>query len=360
MTRTLHSCLAVIGKPLVYPWLRIWIMAGFLGCFCISSSQAQNNYQDIEGRRLAQTGMKFLGLPVDAQSAAMGSAVIAQERSSIALFSNPAGMVGVDGTVNAAFGNIQWIGGIQYNVASAAFRPSNGRYGVFGVTFESVDYGQVQEVIRANNQDGYLKLGMVEPGAVAVGIGYAQRSTNRFAFGGHMKYAQQSLGASVMRYDESGNLEKADNRQGTLAFDLGVIYRTGFRSLNFAMSARNFSREITYSEESFELPLMLRIGLSMDMTDLTQLDSEMHALLFSVEGQRPRDYPEQLKAGLEYTFMKTLALRAGYVYPHDEQGVSLGGGVETGVGGVTLNADYAYTRFGIFGNVNRFSLQLSL
>lgn len=57
--------------------------------------------------------------------------------------------------------------------------------------------------------------------------------------------------------------------------------------------------------------------------------------------------------------MEVLALRAGYVYPTDEQGINLGAGIQTTLSGLGFAFDYAYTRFGRFGNVNRFSVALS-
>jgi hypothetical protein len=58
------------------------------------------------------------------------------------------------------------------------------------------------------------------------------------------------------------------------------------------MSARNFSQEIAYSEENFELPLAFQIRLSKNMLDLTNLNSANHKLLLAVDGKRPRDFDE--------------------------------------------------------------------
>ena len=40
---------------------------------------------------------------------------------------------------------------------------------------------------------------------------------------------------------------------------------------------------------------------------------EAHSFLLSVDTERPRDFAEVIKIGVDYTIMKTLALRAGYV-----------------------------------------------
>ncbi len=139
-----------------------------------------------------------------------------------------------------------------------------------------------------------------------------------------------------------------------------MLYDTGFRSLNFALSVRNFSQELTYVDENFELPLTFNVGLSMDLTDLmATVDPNMHAFNFMIEAERPRDFSEQIKLGGEYTFMNILALRAGYVFPTDEAGISLGAGLNYGVSNIGIGVDYAYTTFGVFDSVQRMGVHLS-
>jgi hypothetical protein len=97
----------------------------------------------------------------------------------------------------------------------------------------------------------------------------------------------------------------------------------------------------------------------MNVLDLTEMDREMHSFLITTEWEHPRDFQEQVRIGGEYLFMKILALRAGYVAPADEHGVSLGVGVAQTFDGYGLGVDYAYTPFGIFDSVHRFSFQFS-
>ena len=79
----------------------------------------------------------------------------------------------------------------------------------------------------------------------------------------------------------------------------------------------------------------------------------------SVDAENPRDYAEQIKLGGEYTFYNTLSLRAGYIFPTAEQGISLGAGVQQEFAGFGFGADYAYTNFGVFSGVQRIALRLS-
>lgn len=311
----------------------------------------------------AQTGMKFLATSIDARSAALGNAVTAVDGMYASLFYNPAGLAAQQNFVTAGASQVQFIADIDYNIAGMSFAPRGGRYGVIGISLLHVDYGAMQETIRANNDDGFVDLGTFSPSAYSIGVGYARALTDRFSIGGHVKYASLDLGSPVDERGGDGSLTRVDAKEGVLAYDFGMLYKTGFRSLNFAVTARNFSPEVTFVEESFELPLELRIGFAMDLVDLTSLDQNMHSLLLVVDTNKPRDFTEQINLGAEYGFMNTLFLRAGYTQPADEQGVSLGVGVQQSVRGVGFGADYAYTDFGVFnqfGKVHRLSLRFSI
>jgi hypothetical protein len=342
----------------------------------------------------AQTGMKFVSLSLDARGAALGDAMTAMEGGSAQLLYNPAGIARQTSFIDIAAGQVEWIADINYNQATVTLAPRGGRFGVIGFSVISVDYGTFEETIfDASSDKGFIELGTFGVTATAFGLGYARALTDRFSAGGHVKYVYQNLGEGHVvgqdfrdlldengntipllngdgnpRLDEDGNplLEQeafytvADFNEGVVAYDFGVLYKTGFESLNFAFTARNFAPEVSYQEESFQLPLTLKIGVSMDLIDLTSLNPSVHTLLFAFDAEKPRDFDEQVKFGTEYTFMNTLALRAGYTYPTDEQGITVGAGIKQSVRGFGFGADYAYTSFGIFENVHRLSLSLSL
>lgn len=310
--------------------------------------------------KLAQTGLKFLNVATDPRAVAMGEAVTSVEGSSTAMFFNPAGLARFSGTAHASFGTTQWIAGIDHLYASAAIATPNNDYGVFGITFQTVDYGEIIRTIRATNADGYLDVGMFRPTAFAVGLGYARALSDRFSIGGRASYVFQDLGAGFRSVDSYGNPLKSDNNIDVLSFDFGMFYNTGFKSLNFAMSVRNFSKEIKYQKEGFQLPLMFRIGVSINAMDFITMDTDADRLLLSVDATNSRDYPETVNMGGEYVFMKSLAIRGGYMFGQDERGFTAGIGLQQTLEGIGLGIDYSYTPFGIFGTVNRFALQLTL
>lgn len=308
--------------------------------------------------KLAQTAMKFLAISADPRAAAMGNAMTSLSGGSDALFYNPAALAWQTEDTDVSLANTQWIASTDYNHAALSFRA--GGAGVMGVSLAFADYGDLRRTVFDNSEQGYRDEGTFSPNAFVVGAGYARAFSDKFSAGGQIKYARQDFDAAPTRYDEeTGELVFTDVAEGVLAYDFGVFYKTGFESLNFALSARNFSREVTFEDEGAQLPLTLNIGLSMDVLDLTPMAGSQHSLLLAVDAENPRDFSEQVKVGAEYTFAETLSLRAGYITPTDEQGISLGAGVKQSVGGLGIGADYAYTDFGVFDAVHRIAVHLS-
>ena len=320
-------------------------------------------------QKLAQTGMKFLNVGAGARQAALAEAFTANDGYSSSMFYNPAGMARLGMFADASISQVNWLADIKHTFASLAFAPMNGDYGVVGVTFQYVDYGEIQATILANNSQGFLDVGTFKPNASAIGVGYARALTDKFAIGANVRFINQDLGTGIVEVSyvkdatgaatslkDSGKVE-VKNSLDVVGFDFGVLYRTGFKSLNIGMTVRNFAREVTYQKEGFQLPLTFRLGLSMNVMDLFEIDRETQSLLLSVDAEHPRDFPEQVRLGAEYVFLNRFAFRIGYVDPADEQSLSYGLGFQHSMAGTQFALDYSYTPFGIFTNVQRFSLR---
>ncbi len=315
------------------------------------------NAQD---KKLAQTGMKFLSVSTDARTSGFSEAVTAVDLASAsAIFYNPATLASIKEFTSFSVGNVSWIADINYIHSAIAFAPFDGDYGVFGISFLSVDYGEFMGTVVANNEKGYLDVGTFSPKSYSFGIGYAKALSTKFSVGGNIKYVKQNLGSSVIDVDQNGNFVNEDNSLGAIAFDFGILYRTGFKSLNFGMSVRNFSAELKYKKETFQLPLMFKIGLSIDAMDLFNVDKNTHSLIVAVDASHPRDYSEQIYLGAEYTFINMFSVRAGFVSPADEHNFSAGFGVKRNISGMNLGLDYAFQPYGVFNNVHRFTLSFS-
>ncbi len=326
-------------------------------CVVVLTASRMVGQQD----KLAQTGMKFLSLSTDARGGALGDAMTSLEANSSAMFFNTATMARMKSTVDVAVNRTNWIAGIHYLSASAAFAPFDGTYGIIGVFFTTVDYGNdFYGTILSENEQGFEETGPLSPSAYAVGVGYARALTDKFFIGGNVKLVGQNLGTSVVDVAEDGSLLKKDYKKSVLAFDFGLLYRTGYKSLVFGMCLRNFSEEVKYEIESFQLPLTFKVGISMNVFDLTKLDPETHSLFLAVDAVQPRDYKQQLSIGMEYGLMQKFFLRAGVLFPNDNYAFNAGLGFRQEIGGTVIGVDYAYTPFQKFDSVHRFSIHFGM
>jgi len=326
----------------------------FLASSLITSVSAQEDNQ-----KLGQTGMKFLGVSTDARISGMGDAITSIFGNSTAMLYNPAGMADIDRKLEFSIGNTKWIADINYIYASIAFQPFSENYGIFGFYFVNVDYGDFLSTIRFDDPDGngFLDVGTYSPKAYTIGFSYAKMLSEKFAIGANIKYAYQSLGTGVVGFNADGSYKKESFSTDVFAFDFGLIYKTGFKSLNIGMSIRNFSEEIQFIEEGFQLPLLFKLGVSMDVMDLFEMDTKQHSFLISIDASHPRDYLEQIFIGGEYTFLEKFSLRAGYIGPTDVGGFSAGVGIQSDLGNTNLGIDYSYAPFGVFNSVHRFSVK---
>ena len=312
---------------------RIMIVV-LLCCLMTSFGYAQAD------QKLAQTGFQFLSVISDARGAAMGEAMTSLETGSSSLFFNPAGMAGMKNSVDATISVNQWIADIKHYTFGLVFNPG-ANIGVFGVSAQSVNYGDFYGTVVDRTSDlGFRDTGIFKLNAMAVGIGYAKQLTDKFSVGGQVRLVHQDLGpsqipATIQRDNVTiDTIETVSNKLMPLVFDFGTQFTTGFKSLVFGMSVRNFSKEVKYAQEGFQAPLVL-----------------------SIDATHFRDHPEQIKVGLEYSFMNILKLRGGYVSKSDYDQSSLSYGLGVAYSGISF--DYAYTPFGVFTKVQRISARIT-
>jgi len=256
---------------------------------------------------------------------------------------------------------VRWIADIKYLAGAAAW--NMGSYGSIGVSFIAVDYGKIQGAAlvpsdaAGSNPLGYTLTGDIKNvGAYSFGLTYVKSVSTKFAMGGTIKYVTQMLGQTV---DADGNA--SNNNAGKIAFDLGVKYFIGFKSLRLGMSMRNFSTFVRYQSFSSPLPLVFSVGLGMNLMDVIDKNiSKDNALVVSSEFVHPNNYTDRVNVGIDYTFMNIVSLRGGYETNNDVLSWSGGVGLGTTVGGTRVDADYSYSHTKYFGGVNRFALRVGL
>ena len=322
-----------------------------IAIFCSLVSGADNT-------KLAQTGFQFLSVTSDARAGGMGEAMTTFHTNSSALFFNPAGMARQKNPIDLSLSQNQWIADINHNALSVSLTPANGKYGVIGLSFVNVDYGELQGTMVWDNEQGFIDTEIIKPSALALGVGYAKALSDKFSVGGQIKSAYQYLGKSIIP-DSDTTQALMKNTADAIAFDFGTIYHTGWKSFTFGMSVRNFSQEIKFQTEGFQLPLLFTIGASMNLFDLFLTELRSQSLYLSVDALHPRSFSERLNIGLEYSLMDMLVIRTGYLMNYDERDFSGGIGVQKTIGPLSFGIDYAYTPFGVFDNVQRMSLYIA-
>lgn len=306
-------------------------------------------------KKLAQTGFQFLSVVSDACGGAMADAMTAYPTKSNSLFFNPANMANMTTTMDAAFSQNSWIADIKHQTFSGAYRPWLGKYGVLGVSFQNVDYGDIQGTMVWGNKDGFIDTEILNPSSYALGIGYALALSDKFAVGAQVKFVKQYYGKSVT-IDQNYNRDVKKYVESMMAFDFGTIFKTGFRSLAFGMTIRDFSGEAKLEQDGFQLPLMFKMGLSMNTFDFILPNQQDQTLFAGIDAVHPRDYPEYVNLGLEYGLKKMLFLRGGYMLNHNEFNLTYGFGIQY----MGFSFDYSNTPFDEFDNIQRLTMRFSL
>ena len=302
-------------------------------------------------KKIGQVGMQFLKLDLLARPAGMGGAFIMAGQGADAMFYNPAGLSDMQSSLEFFGSQTGWIADISYIAGAVA--KDLGDVGVVGVSFVTANYGDgiIGTRVDPTTDEGYIETGELNVSASAVGVTFARKLTDKFRFGAQVKYASQQLGENLM--PETNKIKQ--NKVGGIAYDFGTIFYPGIKSLRLGMSVRNFSEQLKYEDEAFELPLTFRLGAAVDVFDFVSGPANS-SFLVEVNALHPRDYTERLHFGGEFTFADMLSLRGGYKTNYDEESFSLGFGVKYNVGGIGLRIDYSYSDVGVFEGVNRFTI----
>jgi hypothetical protein len=316
-------------------------------------------------KKVGQSGMTYLAISLGARESAMGNASVASVRGAQAIFYNPAILAETDG-FGLAVNTVSWLADMKVYGIGAIY--GTGQYGTIGLDLVYMDYGQIigtQRVDKSVNPDGFIVTGDLNIEDYAIGLAYAYAVNERFSFGVKVKYVHEDLGdaaIAVKEIDASAGLYEYEDRHWSLnhwGFDFGGYYETGYKDLAFAVAFQNYSTNMQYWSEVFQMPLVLRMGLSMDLFKLIMPGNEDLELNTAIDALHPIDYTERLHIGTEFVYMKMFAFRAGYKFNYDVENFSLGVGVKFNFEGLDGAFDYAYTNAEFFDAVHRLSLNFA-
>lgn len=299
--------------------------------------------------KVGTTSFQFLKVTPDARSTGMGEAYISVVNTADAVFWNPAALTKIN-NIDLSFSFVDYILDVKHFSFAAAYNVEG--IGVFGLQVLFNDVGDIP-VTRVSDlyrtDQGTYNPGLtgetMHPGSRVIGLSYAKNLTDKFSFGLTVKYAYEDLVAK---------------NASTIIFDGGLSYQTGFKSIEIAASLRHFGPEVKFIDTSYPLPQTFTIGVSANLFApgealISQVENQ--TLLIAYNLSQPRDYSQQHLIGLEYNYNDLFSLRAGYKINFDEEGLTLGAGINY----KGYRIDYSYNDYGQFlGDVHRVSVGFSI
>ena len=310
--------------------------------------------------KVGTTAAQFLGIPVGARAMAMGDAFVASSEDVSSIYWNP-GAFAASGKSEFMFNNTNWLVGTKFRWFGLMLNLDGSN--AVAVSLTNLDYGQ-NDVTTVAAPDGTGEQWTAQD--VAIALSYSRRLTDKFSMGGSVKYISQTL------YNETAS---------TIAFDLGLLFTTGFHDMRLGMSFSNFGGDMTLDgrdllqrididpansgsnknlvgklkTDPWPIPLFFRVGVAMDV-----VKNELMSATVAVDAVRPNDNVEYVNVGGELGWNKMLFVRGGYrsLFKQDaEDGLTLGAGVRYQFEGIaTLELNYAYNKFGVFGNLNTIAI----
>ena len=338
--------------------LKSFILFLFLISFCTSALFAQ---------KVGTTSMQFLKVMPVARATAMGDAYVTLATGADAVFWNPSGLAISNGK-EFSINYMSWI--LDTKLGALSFAMPFENYGSFGVSVQYVDYGSMDEAVWMrpyikNLETPGLTGRTFHPFAFVGGISYAKQLTDKFSTGVSIKYAYESLydGHAINTMTSQGVYEDVKTWGKGLLFDFGMRYNTGYRSIQVAIAAQNFGADIVYAKDASPVPLQFRWGISADLIgkDPIWMKDEANRLTLAFDLFQPNDYAQQEHVGLEYVYQNILALRAGYKFNYDSEGLTLGIGLKQTISGIGISFDYSYGSLANYlGEVHRLSLGAAL
>lgn len=313
----------------------------------VSESHAQL-FPVLGGQRAGISTAQFLKIGVGGRATAMGDAFVAVANDASSLYWNPAGLVQFDDN-QVFFSHNKWVVDINHEFFGGVYHL--GPEDAIGVSVTALTMQDMKVTTE------FLPFGTGEYftfSDIAIGLTYSKKMTDKFSFGGTIRYIEETLAKLKMR--------------GVL-IDLGTMYWTGLGSTRFAVTFTNFGNQLAPDGEvvlvgkrkksewqSFSPPTMFRLGFAFE-----PFESENQKLTTSAQLNHPNDNSESVSLGAEYTYREpvigaSLILRGGYKINVDEQDFSVGGGVKIPLSFATLTVDYSYVNFERLGSAHRLSV----
>lgn len=241
------------------------------------------------------TAAKFLSIGVGSKAVGMGGAFTSVANDATAMYWNPAG-ISFYNNKEIYFNHSNWIADISFDYFGVTI-PVGGR-ATMGMNITSVTMDEMETTRYGNEDTGET----FKAADYAFGATYAMNLTDRFSLGLNGKYIQQTIANSHAR---------------GMALDLGTLFTTPF-GFRLGTSISNFGQKMmmtgddllvgadvdenidgnnesvtsVLTTDHFDLPLVLRIGVSDDISI-----GSKNQIMWSIDAVSPNDNANYVNAG---------------------------------------------------------------
>ena len=305
------------------------------------------------------TAAKFLSIGVGSKATGMGGAFTSIADDATAMYWNPAGL-SFNKTKEVYLNHANWIADISFDYFGFTIPVNNKTTLGFNITSVTMDEMEVTRYGNENTGETF------KAADYAIGSTYAINLTDRFSVGLNAKYIQQTI---------------ANSHAKGFALDFGTLFITPF-GFNLGTSISNFGSKLmmtgddlligadvdeningnnesvtgTLSTDYFDLPLVLRIGVS----DKFKISSR-GSIVLSMDAISPNDNANYINIGTEinlfdgliflYSGMNSLLLE------DKESEFSVGGGLRLPNNSLSINFTHEQMKF--LGNSQQVSISIN-
>ncbi len=304
-------------------------------------------FPNLGGQRAGISTAQFLKIGVGSRATALGESFVAVANDASALYWNPAGLVQFDQD-QVMFSHNQWVIDIYHDFLGAVYHlDATNAVGVAFTSLSTKDIPVTTEFAPFGTGEYFSY------GDIALAVSYSRRMTDKFSFGGTVRYIEETLDKLKMR---------------GVMIDLGTYYWTGLGTTRFAVAVSNFGNQLAPDGkvvligkreksdwQSFSPPTIFRIGFAFE-----PYQNEDNKFTTSIQLNHPNDNKENVATGIEYSWKNIVYIRGGYKFNTDEQNYSFGFGVNIPIRIAYCMVDYSFSNFVRLGNAQRFSIILGL
>ncbi len=302
-------------------------------------------FPTLGGQRAGISTAQFLKIGVGSRASSLGDAFVAVANDVSALYWNPAGLVQFDND-QIMFSHNIWVVDINHDFLGAVYHlDATNAFGIALTSLSTQDMPVTTEVSPFGTGEyfGY--------GDIAVAVTYSRKMTDKFSFGGTVRYIEETLDKLKMR---------------GVMIDLGTYYWTGLGTTRFAVAVSNFGNQLAPDGkvvligkreksdwQAFSPPTIFRIGFAFE-----PYQTDDNKITTSIQLNHPNDNSENVSTGVEYSWKNIIFLRGGYKFNVDEQNYTLGLGVNIPIRIAQCTVDYSFSNFEKLGSAQRFSIIL--